>query len=243
VTGTTAITSFGTVANSRKLVRFTAALTLTHNATSLILPGAADITTAAGDIFEFASDGSGNWRCIGVQLASGKAVVAPDTSTLEDQVTGQKNAVRPVAILEDQKASGTSGGASVLGTQTRDLNTIVHRDDDNILLSNNKFTLPAGKYYLKWQAPSAYSTYVRSELFNVTDGVNVAWSINQNSTSGTGAWSSVMTEGEAVLEITEAKEFSIRQYNSGTYGEGLGFAWSGAGDHETYTRVVIFKGA
>lgn len=86
VTGTTTITSFGAEANKRKLVRFTNALTLTHHATSLILPGGADITTAAGDVFEFASDGSGNWRCIGTQLASGKAVVASDTSTLEAQV-------------------------------------------------------------------------------------------------------------------------------------------------------------
>jgi hypothetical protein len=71
VTGTTAITSFGSVANSRKLVRFTAALTLTHNATSLILPGGANITTAAGDVAEFASDGSGNWRCVSFMRASG----------------------------------------------------------------------------------------------------------------------------------------------------------------------------
>jgi len=76
VTGTTAITSFGSVVNSRKLVRFTAALTLTHHATSLILPGGANITTAAGDVAEFASDGSGNWRCVGMVLASGRALVS-----------------------------------------------------------------------------------------------------------------------------------------------------------------------
>lgn len=64
ITGTTTITSFGTVAAgiSRVLV-FDGALTLTHNATSLILPGGANITTAAGDVFEFRSEGSGNWRC------------------------------------------------------------------------------------------------------------------------------------------------------------------------------------
>jgi hypothetical protein len=71
VTGTTTITSFGSGANKRKLLRFTNALTLTHNATSLILPGAADITTAAGDVAEFASDGSGNWRCVSFMRSSG----------------------------------------------------------------------------------------------------------------------------------------------------------------------------
>jgi len=62
ITGTTTITGFGTAASgiTRKL-RFAAALTLTHNATSLILPGAANITTAAGDTAEAISLGSGNW--------------------------------------------------------------------------------------------------------------------------------------------------------------------------------------
>jgi hypothetical protein len=87
VTGTTTITSFGSVVNSRKLVRFTAALTLTHHATSLILPGGANITTAAGDVAEFASNGSGNWRCTNYEKANGKAIVSTDTTTIEADIT------------------------------------------------------------------------------------------------------------------------------------------------------------
>jgi hypothetical protein len=49
ITGTTGITSFGANYNGPRFLRFAAALTLTHNATTLILPGAANITTAAGD--------------------------------------------------------------------------------------------------------------------------------------------------------------------------------------------------
>lgn len=63
ITGTTTITSFGTSANKRRFVRFAGALTLTHNGTSLILPGAANITTVADDTAIFMSDASGNWRC------------------------------------------------------------------------------------------------------------------------------------------------------------------------------------
>src|ERR1700742_2604485 len=37
ISGTTTITSFGTAANCIRFVRFTGALTLTHNATSLVL--------------------------------------------------------------------------------------------------------------------------------------------------------------------------------------------------------------
>lgn len=77
VTGTTTITSFGTVREGIiKFVTFSGILTLTHNATSLILKGGANITTAAGDTATFVSEGSGNWRCLSYDKASGEAVVA-----------------------------------------------------------------------------------------------------------------------------------------------------------------------
>jgi microcystin-dependent protein len=65
ITGTTTITSFGTVdAGIWKIVKFEGALTLTHNSTSLILPGGTSILTVSGDIGIFISEGSGNWRCV-----------------------------------------------------------------------------------------------------------------------------------------------------------------------------------
>lgn len=65
ITGTTTITAFDTIqAGASRTLVFDGALTLTHNSTSLILPGAANITTSAGDIAIFRSEGSGNWRCI-----------------------------------------------------------------------------------------------------------------------------------------------------------------------------------
>jgi hypothetical protein len=71
ITGTTTITGFGTAASgTRRKLRFAAALTLTHNATSLILPGAANITTAAGDTAEAVSLGSGNWVVVNFTRAA-----------------------------------------------------------------------------------------------------------------------------------------------------------------------------
>jgi hypothetical protein len=76
VTGTTTITALGTIAAGIvRTVRFTGALTLTHNATSLILPGSANITTANGDCAMFRSLGSGNWKCVGYAKQDGKAVI------------------------------------------------------------------------------------------------------------------------------------------------------------------------
>lgn len=77
ITGTTAITSFGTVgAGTLRIVEFSGALTLTHNATSLKLPGSANITTATGDVAFFVSLGSGNWKCLHFGKADGAAVAS-----------------------------------------------------------------------------------------------------------------------------------------------------------------------
>ena len=74
VTGTTGITDvdFGTDKTGRRATLvFDGILTITHHATSLILPGGKDITTAAGDIGEFVSEGSDNVRCISFRRAAG----------------------------------------------------------------------------------------------------------------------------------------------------------------------------
>ena len=76
VTGTTTITSFQSIGiGSFITLQFDAILTLTHDATDLILPGGANITTAAGDHFTFIEYASGDYRCIAYALASGEAIV------------------------------------------------------------------------------------------------------------------------------------------------------------------------
>ena len=82
VSGTTTITAFDTVvAGIYRVLKFDGILTLTHNGTSLILPGSASITTAAGDVAGFRSLGSGYWRCEWYQRASGAAVFNPSATT------------------------------------------------------------------------------------------------------------------------------------------------------------------
>lgn len=83
ITGVVTITSFGSNAsttNALYFIRFTGALTLTHNATSLILPGAANITTTAGDTAIMKYEGSGNWRCIDYQFTSAPRITTIGTN-------------------------------------------------------------------------------------------------------------------------------------------------------------------
>jgi hypothetical protein len=56
-------------------LHFDGALTLTHDSSDLVLPGAANITTVAGDEAEFVEYASADWRCTSYTRASGKAVV------------------------------------------------------------------------------------------------------------------------------------------------------------------------
>lgn len=84
VTGTTTITDidFSTDKAGRKAwIKFAGILTLTHNATTLILPGGANITTAAGDTACFVSEGSGAVRCVAYGRANGSALVGGGTTT------------------------------------------------------------------------------------------------------------------------------------------------------------------
>lgn len=133
ISGTTTITSFGTVsAGIWKWVVFQGALTLTHNGTSLILPGAANITTAAGDVALMLSLGSGNWRCLYYSPASGNPVTftptlplgsaaAPSLNFSGDSNTGLYSpGADQVALVAGGTArvTATTSGATTTGTHT-----------------------------------------------------------------------------------------------------------------------------
>lgn len=58
VTGTTGITSLGTAeqAGASRTVMFDGVVTLTHNASTLVLPGGSNYTTSANEVIEFIAD-------------------------------------------------------------------------------------------------------------------------------------------------------------------------------------------
>jgi hypothetical protein len=117
VSGTTAIVSLDSVqAGTRRIVEFDGALTFTHNATNLILPGAANITTAAGDVAQMISEGSGNWRCV----AYSKASAAPVTLTpITNSISGDVNLNNTGTYFTGPSiAQGSVGTWFVSGTVT-----------------------------------------------------------------------------------------------------------------------------
>lgn len=91
VTGTTTISSLGTSlpTGQTKVLVFSGSLTLTYNATSLILPSGASITTAAGDTAIVTSLGSGNYRVVSYSRASGSPI---GTAAIANGGTGSTTA-------------------------------------------------------------------------------------------------------------------------------------------------------
>lgn len=113
VTGSNTINGFDAIqAGTRRKLRFASPLTITYNAASLILPGAANMIVAAGDVVEFTSAGSGNWRMTGYMPASGKynPVVASAS------VVGGVKAGTGITIAADGTISAT--GNLIIGTGT-----------------------------------------------------------------------------------------------------------------------------
>lgn len=72
VSGTTGITAIaaGLRAGYQLALVFDGILTITHNATSLILQGGVNLTTAPGDVVVFVYEGSNNWRELSRRLAA-----------------------------------------------------------------------------------------------------------------------------------------------------------------------------
>ena len=135
ITGTVTIEGLGTAPEGvERRALFAASLTLTHNATSLILPGGDDIVTAAGDVAVFVSLGSGNWRCVDYSLA-GIAPIYIDRGTAK--AFGNLNGSGTIALRDSLGiSSATDKGAGdyklSLSTAFSDANFNVTTNGGNV---------------------------------------------------------------------------------------------------------------
>jgi len=119
VTGTTTITSLAdptNITSHLKILQFDGALTLTHSA-SLILPGAANITTTAGDVAVFFYQGSSVWTLASYEGAnlsvSNDLTVGNDASITGGFTAGGElvysGVIEPTQIGADQNNYAPTG--------------------------------------------------------------------------------------------------------------------------------------
>jgi hypothetical protein len=158
ISGTTTITSFGSsasTANPLYWVRFTGALTLTYNATSLILPGSATITTAAGDAMLAQYLGSGNWKVHYYQPETGKALISPTQPNLQISIfTSSGTFTTSVGSATTTRykftatggggGGGNSSGSSTAGTGGGAGGTVVYEASGIAAGTNLTVTVGAG---------------------------------------------------------------------------------------------------
>lgn len=145
----------------------------------------------------------------------------------------------------DEKAQGTEGGASILGTQVRALNTVYHNTIPGASLSANRITLPAGTYRVYASAPACQVNMQRAGLYNFTDSAYTLLSIGINgeaSVNGTEILTFVsVIRGRFTIATT--KVFELRHQTGvavATYGLGSATNMLGA---EIYSMVEIEKEA
>jgi hypothetical protein len=166
ITGTTTITSLGTAAAGiRRTVTAAGAFKLTHNATSLILPGGADITAATGDAMEFVSLGSGNWRCLSYQKANGKAVANPDQ-------------------LSTASGSAPSYAARAWGMFTVSGGVVTLQASGNVASVTRN---AAGDYTVTFSTAMADANYAAMANAMPNTGTSTTVSINMNATAAGGS--------------------------------------------------------
>ncbi len=242
VTGTTTITSINTTGGVGTQIKlhFDGALTLTHHATDLILPGGANITTAAGDEAEFIEYATGDYRCTNYSKASGEAVVAAsggvalgDNPTWTGAHNWTATASTPVTI------AGGGSGIMLSGTATT---TNMNQFSGNSLTS--------GGVLLIYTANSSFTGQMFSLGINDSSASGTTLAMNnqgtgdlikcQNSTAGKyffvktdgdcensnnayGAFSDVRLKTnivDASSQLEDIKALRIRKYNLKTDPDG-----------------------
>lgn len=145
----------------------------------------------------------------------------------------------PNVIVEDQKPQGTSGGTFSSGSdRTRTLNTLVRNAGSLASLSSNRFTLPAGTYYISWSAPAFIVDGHQSLLYNVTDATTVARGTSEFSNNASSI-ATTRSQGSAVVTIASSKAFEIRHACQVT-ATSDGFGRAADVGTEIYTTVSIW---
>jgi len=140
VTGTATITSFNATGGPGTQIKlhFDGACTLTHNS-DLILPGGANIVTAAGDEADFIEFAAGDYRCTSYSKATGLPVIY-DADTLKADTADVLTAGYACTVHDaGTKASGTytpdeadgnmqkavNGGAHTLAVPANDCTMVI----------------------------------------------------------------------------------------------------------------------
>jgi hypothetical protein len=160
-------------------------------------------------------------------------------SSVTRQIVDDQNisARLATALLQDQKASGTNGGASVAGWQTRALNTEVYDPDNLVTLSSNQFT-PAADCECQWSAPVFNVNQASSRIWNVTDNILVQVGETVWASAG-GSTNTPSTRSNGFCRLAAGKTYRLESYAASVQaGNGLGVT-ANSGSIDIYSWVQL----
>jgi hypothetical protein len=164
------------------------------------------------------------------------------TSNGSAWVSAAPASVFPYLQVRDEKASGTDGGSSSAGVQTRVLNTVVSNTISGASLASNQVTLPAGTYDTKAFAVSSQSNGHLAYLYNVTDAADLLTGSTgycDSAVGGAGTNSVSSITGRFTLAAAKVIELRHSCENAkATWGLG---ARSSRGKTEVYALAEFWK--
>ncbi|SFW54325.1 hypothetical protein SAMN03159376_02091 [Pseudomonas sp. NFACC09-4] len=134
----------------------------------------------------------------------------------------------------DEKPSGTGGGNSVAGDQTRILNTVVTNTIVGASLASNQITLPAGTYRVQARSPYFGGDRHRAFVYNVTSGAVAALGSCEN--AGAAFTTQSLVAGTVTIATTSV--FELRHYMQTVTTNGLGDI-SADGRAEVYAELIF----
>ena len=165
----------------------------------------------------------------------------PDATIDADALATNAKLFASYALIQDQKSQNTSGGDSTTGSwEVRDLNTEVADPDNIVSISANKFTLIAGTYLIRWDAPAYKGGRHQSRLYDVTNTAVVGYGRSAYSSSSSVDQNG--SHGHARVTITGSTEYRVEHQvgaSLATHGHGVEANYG----TEVYTVVEIFKEA
>jgi len=138
VTGTTTITSINSIGIGAVIkLHFDGAVTITHNATTLVLPNGANLTTTAGDELEFFEYAAGDWRLTNYSGPGRIAALTADSAP--NQGADYVETYDASAGVNKKVLLNNLGAARAVVTDTTDVSVLA---TDTDCFSLGTFTIP-----------------------------------------------------------------------------------------------------
>jgi hypothetical protein len=210
ITGTTTITSFGTTYNGPRFLRFTGALTLTHNATTLYLPGAVNIKTVAGDTCIAIPNSSANgWVIVSYQRTPSRGSVTMHATTMDlwaepNIIDGTGSSVTITDIADAPQAGAVRTLYPVTGTVITDGATF---DVDG----GGNYTTEAGDALIfEAVTTSTFKVHIvkadgTAVVSSTPSGTLAQWQYSQSGTTATGT--TIIPFDSSIPQNTEGDQY------------------------------------